>query len=187
MLFRSDLKNVFNVRSKSKEIYNVVFETLDEKEFPVLITQSEFMRRMKDMSQMGGGMNFYGELPDSYNLVVNPNHNLVVKISDDLKADSGAKLAENDTERKRIKEEIAFLENEHKNKKPEELSQPEKDDLEKMKKELGDVENKRKEMLETWGKDNKVVKQLIDLALLSNNMLRGEELSTFVKRSVELL
>ena len=61
------------------------------------------MRRMKDMSQMGGGMNFYGELPDSYNLVVNPNHHLVVKISEDLKAESGAKLAENDAERKRIK------------------------------------------------------------------------------------
>ena len=184
---KEDLKSVFNVRSKSKEIYNVVFETLDENEFPVLITQSEFMRRMKDMSQMGGGMNFYGELPDSYNLVVNPNHNLVIKISDDLKAGAGAKLAENDTGRKRIKEEIAFLENEQKNKKPEEISQPEKDDLEKMKKELGDVENTRKEILESWGKDNKVVKQLIDLALLANNKLRGEELSTFVKRSIELL
>ena len=76
---KDDLKSVFNVRVKSKEIYNVVFETLDENEAPVIITQSEFMRRMKDMSQMGGGMNFYGELPDSYNLVVNPNHQIVIK------------------------------------------------------------------------------------------------------------
>ena len=81
---KEDLKSVFNVKVKSKEIYNVVFETLDENEAPVIITQSEFMRRMKDMSQMGGGMNFYGELPDSYNLVVNPNHPLVVKITEDL-------------------------------------------------------------------------------------------------------
>ncbi len=81
---QDDLKSVFNVRVKSKEIYNVVFETLDENEAPVIITQSEFMRRMKEMSQMGGGMNFYGELPDSYNLVVNPNHQLIIKISEDL-------------------------------------------------------------------------------------------------------
>ena len=71
---KNDLRSVFNVKTKSKEIYNVVVETLDENEAPVIITQSEFMRRMKDMSQMGGGMNFYGDLPDSYNLVVNPNH-----------------------------------------------------------------------------------------------------------------
>jgi len=142
---------------------------------------------MKDMSAMGGGMNFYGEMPDSFNLVVNPNHHLVIKISDDLNAESGAKLGENDAERKKKKEEIAFLENEHKKKKAEEISQPEKDDLERMKKELGDIEKTRKEMLEAWGRDNKIVKQLIDLALLANNMLRGEELSTFVKRSVDLL
>ena len=74
----NDLKSVFNVKENSKELYNVVFETLDENDAPVLITQSEFMRRMKDMSQLGGGMNFYGELPDSYNLVINPNHSLVL-------------------------------------------------------------------------------------------------------------
>jgi molecular chaperone HtpG len=184
---KEDLKSVFNLRGKSKEIYNAVFETLDENEAPVIITQSEFMRRMKDMSQLGGGMNFYGELPDSYNLVVNPNHNLVIKISDDLKKESGAKLEKNGVEKKRVKEEIDFMEKEHKKKKPEEISQLEKDDLEKLRKELSDVENARKDILEAYGANNKLVKQLIDLALLANNMLRGEELSTFVKRSVELL
>jgi len=184
---KDDLKSVFNVKVKTKEIYNVVFETLDENEAPVIITQSEFMRRMKDMSQMGGGMNFYGELPDSYNLVVNPNHQIVNKISEDLQIQEGTKLAENNTEKKRIKEEIAFTEQEHKKKKTEEISQVEKDDLEKLRKELSDVENVRKDILESYGAGNKVVKQLIDLALLANNMLRGEELSTFVKRSVELL
>ncbi len=184
---KDDLKSVFNVKVKSKEIYNVVFETLDENEAPVLITQSEFMRRMKDMSQIGGGMNFYGELPDSYNLVVNPNHKLVLKIYDDLKAEKGDKLNENNTQRKRVKEEIDFMEKEHKKKKAEEVSQLEKDDLEKLRKELGDIEKDRKDMLEAWGSGKKVVKQIIDLALLANNMLKGEELSTFVKRSVELL
>lgn len=184
---KDDLKSVFNVRVKSKEIYNVVFETLDENEAPVIITQSEFMRRMKEMSQMGGGMNFYGELPDSYNLVVNPNHQLVVKISEDLQTEAGAKLTENNMERKRLKEEIDFMEKENKKKKADEISQLEKDDLEKLRKDLSVVENARKEVLESYGTANKVVKQLIDLAFLANNMLRGEELSVFVKRSVELL
>ena len=184
---KDELKSVFNIRVKSKEIYNVVFETLDENEAPVIITQSEFMRRMKDMSQIGGGMNFYGELPDSYNLVVNPNHPIVNKISEDLQSQEGTRLAENNKERKRIKEEISFTEQEHKKKKADEISQLEKDDLEKLRKELSDVENARKDILETYGGSNKIVKQLIDLALLANNMLRGEELSTFVKRSVDLL
>jgi molecular chaperone HtpG len=184
---QEDLKSVFNVRVKSKEVYNVVFETLDEKEAPVIITQSEFMRRMKEMSQMGGGMNFYGELPDSFNLVVNPNHQLVIKISDDLYREAGEKLKENNQERNRLKEEIAFMEQEHKKKKDAEVSQLEKDDLEKLRKDLSEAENARKSTLEEYGSSNNIVKQLIDLALLANNMLRGEELSTFVKRSVELL
>ena len=182
-----DLKSVFNVRGKTKEIYNVVFETLDENEAPVIITQSEFMRRMKDMSAMGGGMNFYGELPDSYNLVVNPNHKLVNQISEDLQAHEGPKLTENKNEWTRIKEEIDFMEQDHKKKKADEISQLEKDDLEKLQKELTTVENARKDILESYGTANKVVKHLIDLALLANNMLRGEELSTFVNRSIDLL
>jgi molecular chaperone HtpG len=184
---KEDLKSVFTVQGKSKDIFNVVFETLDENEAPVTITQSEFMRRMKDMSAIGGGMNFYGELPDSYNLVINPNHSLIIKINDDLKSADGDKLSANDTERKRVKEEIAFMEGDQKKKKADEVSQVVKDDLEKLKKELGDLENARKEVLEAYGSENKIVKQLIDIAMLANNMLKGEELSTFVKRSVELL
>jgi molecular chaperone HtpG len=184
---KQDLRSVFNVKVKTKEIYNVVFEALDENEAPVIITQSEFMRRMKDMSQLGGGMNFYGELPDSYNLVVNPNHQLVIKISEDLQTAEGTKLADNNKERTRLKEEIDFMEKEHKKRKEEEITQVEKDDLEKLRKELSDIENARKDILENYGAGNKMVKQLVDLALLANNMLRGEDLSTFVKRSVELL
>jgi molecular chaperone HtpG len=184
---QEDLKSVFNVRAKSKEIYNAVPETLDENDAPVIITQSEFMRRMKEMSQLGGGMNFYGELPDSFNLVVNVNHPLIMKISEELEAQEGTKLQENNAERERLNEEISFMEKEHSKKKSEEVSQFEKDDLEKLRKELETLESVRKDVLETYGSNNKVVKQLIDLALLANNMLRGEDLSTFVKRSVELL
>lgn len=184
---KDDLKSVFNVPVKAKEVYNVVFETLDETDAPVIITQSEFMRRMKEMAQMGGGMNFYGELPDSYNLVVNPNHPLIVKISDELQKETAEKLSASTSEKKRIKEEIVFMEEDQKKKKPEEVSQVEKDDLEKLHKELTEIENSRKNVLESYGSSNQVVKQLIDLALLANNMLRGEELSKFVKRSVDLL
>ena len=184
---KDELKSVFNLRTKSKEVFNVVFENLDEKDAPVVITQSEFMRRMKEMAQMGGGMNFYGELPDSYNIVVNPNHSLVIKIAEDLKAEAGQKLDVNNVEIKKLKEQVDFIENDHKKKKDDEISQVEKDDLEKIRKELSNVQNARKDILEAYGTSNKMVKQMIDLALLANNMLRGEELSAFVKRSVELL
>lgn len=184
---QEDIKSVFNIKLTTKEIYNVVPETLDENDSPVIITQSEFMRRMKEMSQLGGGMNFYGELPDSYNLVVNLNHPLVIKIANELEKKEGSKLKENNSQREKLKEEISFMEKEHGKKKADEISQFEKDDLEKLKKEFETLDSARKETLEAYGSSNKVVKQMIDLALLANNMLRGEDLSTFVKRSVELL
>lgn len=184
---QDDLKGVFSVKVKTNDLFNVNVESLDENDAPVIITQSEFMRRMKEMSAMGGGMNFYGEMPDSYNVVLNANHPLIVKTSNDLKEKEGSKLAENNAERKRLKEEIEFLEKEHSKKKADEISQFEKDDLEKKRKELDAIEESRKSVLEAYGSGNKTVKQLLDLALLANNMLRGEELNTFVKRSVELL
>ena len=184
---QEDLKSVFSIKVKSKEMYNVVMESMDETDTPVIITQSEFMRRMKEMSQTGGGMNFYGELPDSYNLVVNPNHNLIISISDELQNEKSSELAASNAEINKIKEEIDFIEKEHKKMKEDEISQLEKDDLDKLRSELGVAESSRKDILEAYGTGNKKVKQLIDLALLSNNLLKGEDLSTFVKRSVELL
>ena len=184
---QEDLKSVFSIKVKSKEMYNVVMESMDETDTPVIITQSEFMRRMKEMSQTGGGMNFYGELPDSYNLVVNPNHNLILSISEELQNEKSSELAASNAEINKIKEEIDFIEKEHKKRKEDEISQVEKDDLDKMRSELSVAESSRKDILEAYGSGNKKVKQLIDLALLSNNLLKGEDLSTFVKRSVELL
>jgi molecular chaperone HtpG len=184
---QDDLRGIFNVKKNTRDMFFTTVESLDEHESPVIITQSEYMRRMKEMSAMGGGMNFYGEMPDSFNLVLNANHPLITKISADLNEKEGDKLKPNAEERKRLKEEIEFMEKEHNKKKSEEVSQFEKDDLEKLRKELDKVEESRKTILEAYGNENKAVKQLIDLALLSNNMLRGEELSTFVRRSVELL
>lgn len=184
---QDDLKKIFNVKTADKDMFNVTVEALDDNDAPVIITRSEFMRRMKEMSAMGGGMNFYGEMPDSYNVVLNGNHPLILKVSEDIKTKEGAKLEENGSARKNLKEEIDFIEKEHARKKPEEISQFEKDDLENKRKELDSKEDERSAILENYGKENKIVKQLIDLALLANNMLRGEDLSTFVKRSVELL
>ncbi len=184
---QEDLRSVFQGQLKLKDHYIVVFEALDENDAPVIITRSEFMRRMKDMAQFGGGMNFYGDLPDSYNLVVNGRHNLVENLSKDLNESLGIKLKENDTGRTRLNEEIGFMEKEHKKKKEEEISQFEKDDLEKLRKELETINNNRKDLLESYGNENKIVRQLIDIAMLANNMLKGEDLSQFVKRSVELL
>jgi len=184
---QEDVRMVFSGQVKGREHYIVMIEALDANDSPVVITRSEFMRRMKDMSQMGGGMSFYGEMPDSYNLVVNGSHPLVENISSGIYGSMGEKLKENDAERKRVGEEIDFLEKDHKNKKPEEISQAEKDDLDKLRKELETINSGREELLEKYGNENRLVRQVIDLALLANNMLKGEELSKFVERSVELL
>lgn len=183
----ADLKSVFSMKTNSNDIFTVMVENLDENESPVLLTQSEFMRRMKEMSQMGGGMNFYGELPDSYNLIINSNHKLVVQIADKLYCEKGDELEQNSAEHKKLNNEIEFIEKEHSTKKADEITQTEKDDLGKLREELNNVEAQRRNILETFGAQQQTVKQMTDLALLANNMLRGEQLDAFVKRSVEML
>ncbi|HPP92901.1 MAG TPA: molecular chaperone HtpG [Bacteroidales bacterium] len=182
-----DLKAVFKGQIKPDENFVVVFESLDETDAPVLITRSEYLRRMKDMSQVGGVFSFYGDMPDSYSLVLNGNHPLITRISDDVSKMLGEFLKQNSEEKSKLKEQIEFLEKEHKNKKEEEIRQFEKDDLKKMKEELEKKEKERNDKLAEYSSGNKLVRQLIDLALLANNMLKGEDLSRFVKRSVELL
>jgi molecular chaperone HtpG len=139
------------------------------------------------MSQFGGGYSFYGELPDSFNLVVNSNHPLVISMSEELIKEHGDELKKNSAGIEKTKVEIEFMEKEHASKKPEEVSTLEKDDLEKLKKDKSALEEKRKAILSHFGNDHKAVKQLIDLAMLANNMLKGEALSSFVKRSISLL
>ncbi len=182
-----DLKEVFKGQIKPDENFVVVVEPLDEKDAPVIITRSEYMRRMKDMSQLGGGFSFYNEFPDAYSLVLNGNHPIIEKIFQDMNKSLESFLKENSAEIAKLKEEIDFLEKEHKGKKEEEISQVEKDDIKKLKEELEIKEKERSEKLRKYGSEQKLVRQLIDLALLSNNMLKGEDLSTFVKRSIELL
>ncbi|MEN8157828.1 MAG: molecular chaperone HtpG [Bacteroidota bacterium] len=185
---QADLTPVFQAHLPGQEMsYFVSYESLSEEERPVMITQSEFMRRMKDMEQLSGQASMYGNLPDSYNLVVNANHRLVTKIAEGTEKKLGKKLEELRTEKSGLSEEQQLLEKAKEGKKEEEIPQSEKDQMEDVNKKLGELENKRVEMLKKHGKSQKLVKQLIDLALLANNQLKGEELAAFVKRSVDLI
>ncbi len=185
---QADLTPVFQAHLPEKEMsYYVSYESLSESDHPVMITQSEFMRRMKDMQEMSGQASFYGNMPDSYNLVVNSNHPLVGKIVEQTDKKLGKKLEDLRAEKKGLSEEQQLLEKAKEGKKEEEVPQSEKDQMETVNKKLAELEDKRVEMLKNHGKSQKLVKQLIDLALLANNQLKGEDLAAFVKRSVELI
>jgi molecular chaperone HtpG len=166
----------------------VNFEAMSEEELPITITQSEFMRRMKDMSEMGGGgMNFYGDLPSSFNLVINANHPLVLEINEKAKKATEADLLNIKAEIKQVDSQKEALEKLKEGKKEEEVPQEEKDKLEELYKKTEELEKQKENVLTAFGKDQKLVKQLIDLAMLANGMLKGEPLSQFVKRSIELI
>ncbi len=184
---QQELTTVFESQLPGGANFMVSFENLGENEQPVLITQSEWTRRMKEMSELGGGPNFYGEMPDSFSLVVNANHPLVNKVKESKEKSTDKKIADLDEKLKPFEEEKASLEKEKEGKKEEEIPQEQKDKLEEVGKKMTEFEEKKKTVLTEYGRKNKIVKQLIDLALLSNNMLKGEELVKFVKRSVELI
>jgi molecular chaperone HtpG len=185
---KSDLTPVFQAHLPGQGMtYLVTYESLSETDQPVMITQSEFMRRMKDMQEMSGQASMYGNFPDSYNLVVNANHPLVARIMEQTDKKLGKKLEELRAEKKGLSEEQQLLEKAKEGKKEEEVPQSEKDQMEEVNKKLNALEDKRLEMLKKHGKGQKLVKQLIDLALLANNQLKGEELAAFVRRSVELI
>ncbi len=185
---KADLTPVFQAHLPGQEMnYLVSYESLSEEDQPVMITQSEFMRRMKDMQELSGAASMYGNFPDSYNLVVNTNHPLVNKVVEQTEKKLGKKLEEIRTEKRGLSEEQQLLEKAKEGKKEEEVPQSEKDQMEEVTRKLGELDDKRVEMLRKHGKSQKLVKQLIDLALLANNQLRGEELAAFVKRSVDLI
>jgi molecular chaperone HtpG len=164
----------------------VEFEEMGEKAKPMIITQSEFMRRMKDMGSMSG-MSFYGEMPDSYNLVVNVSHPLVKRVLEDEQKALGADLKAIREQKVPLNEEKENLKKEKEGKKDEEVPQATKDRLDEISKQLTDISNTETEKLKAFGKENALAKQLVDLALLANNMLKGEDLNAFVSRSVELI
>ncbi|MCK5730252.1 MAG: molecular chaperone HtpG, partial [Draconibacterium sp.] len=188
---KQELSPVFQaVCPENKEFGFIVdFKDLGEAGLPMVITRSEFMRRMKDMSesQGGGGMNMYGDMPESLNLVVNTTHPLVKKVvaAKDKKL---AKQIENwDAELLAKKGEIAEEEKAKEGKKEEEIPAADKEKLETLNSELAKIEETKRNKLSDFGKKNKLAKQMVDLALLANGMLKGADLDKFVKRSVELI
>jgi len=187
---QADLTPVFNAHTKGrKENLVVAYESLGETNVPVLLTQSEWMRRMKEMSAMGGGggMNFYGELPDSFNLVINTDHALISRLLEEKDAALASETSPLKEQAAKIKKDLDLVSKKVEGKKDEEIATADKDLKADLEKQLTEVESKKDELISNWGKENKVVKQLVDLALLSNNMLKGEELTKFVKRSLELI
>lgn len=186
---QSDLSPVFQSQlPKGKSQFHIVYEAMDENDSPMIITQNEWMRRMKDMSSVGGGgMGFYGELPDSFNIVVNSNHTLIKEILKDKEERVTGKLSGIKDEINNIEADKKQLEKSHESLKYDEIPQAEKDKLNELRDQIKKLNDQKDDILAEYAKGNKLVKQLIDLALLSNNMLKGEDLTRFVKRSVDLI
>ena len=169
--------------------YNISFEAMSPDEAPVVITQNEFMRRMKEMAQTGGGgmSQFYGQMPDNFTIAVNANHPIVIDILADVEKSYGDKLKSITkkidaavAEEKRFDEVV-------KGKKEEELSSEEKSTREELSKKIVTLRDERNQRLREIGGENRLVKQIIDLALLTNGMLKGKNLTDFIQRSISLI
>ena len=185
----ANLSEVF--LSQMPKIEKVQFMTevqsLGENGQPILLTQSEYMRRMKDISRFQQGMAFYQEMPDSYAAVLNADHPLIKKVLEDTEKATADALKPIDSELKGQEARLAALHQSQSGKKPEELTQEEKDDLKNTEQAIADQKKKKNELLAGYAKGNKVIHQLIDLALLQNGMLKGAALNKFLKRSVEMI
>ena len=165
----------------------VDFKDLGEEGAPMVVTRNEWMRRMKDMSQFQQGMSFYGDMPESLNLVVNISHPLVRKVLDEKDQALGETLNSLQEELKNLKKEEGTLEKITKGKKEEEMPVADKERLEEVRKSLSAKEEEKRNKLKEFGRESKLAKQLVDLALLANGLLKGADLDKFVKRSVELI
>ncbi len=186
---RDKLTEVFRSQMPQgqKANYAVDVQALGETTAPVVITQSEYMRRMKEMSKFQPGMSFYSQMPDSFMVVLNSDHKLIKEVLDNTNKSVDEALRPIVSDLKGQEARLAALHQSQANKKPEEISQEEKDDLQKTEKTINDERDKKNKILADYAKNNKIVHQLIDLALLQNGMLKGEALDKFLKRSVELI
>lgn len=185
---QDDLRDVFTAQlPKEGGMYMVNFEALGDSADPVIITRSEFMRRMKEMAAMNPGMGFYGSMGDQFTLVVNTDHKLVKGILEDERKEMAGKLAPIDAEIKENETKQAEIDELNKDKKDEEIPQVDKDRRQEYADKLDNLRKQKQELLAQYGKDNRIVGQLIDLALLANGLLKGEALNRFVKRSVDLI
>ena len=179
--FRSQLPKM------EKTEFYVDVQALGEQTLPVLITQSEYMRRMKEASKFQAGMAFYAQMPDAFNLVLNSNHPLIKQVLEDGKTACATELQPVESELKGLEARLAALHQSQNGKKQEEISQEEKDDVKNTESALEEQRTKKNNIIATYAAGNKVVHQLIDLALLQNGMLKGAALDSFLKRSVDLI
>lgn len=170
-----------------KTEFYVEVQALGENAQPLLITQSEYMRRMKDISRYQQGMAFYAGMPDTYSLVLNCDHPLIKKVLNDEKEKTAGDLKTVMSEMKGLQARLAALRQEQDKKKPDEITQEEKDDMSNTQKALDEQKSKKQQIIADYAKDNDILHQLIDLALLQNGMLKGEALDKFLKRSVNLI
>ena len=170
-----------------KTEFVVDVQALGEEGAPLMITQNEFMRRMKDMSQFQLGMGFYSQFPDSYTLVLNTDHSLIKDVLKSTQEATANDLKPVLSEIKGQEARLQVLQQQQDKKKPEEVTSEEKADLEATRKAIADEQKKRDDIVAAYAKGNNVVHQLIDLALLQNGMLKGAALDSFLKRSIEMI
>mgnify|MGYP002638238979 FL=1 len=170
-----------------KTEFHVEAHALGENNAPIVITQAEYMRRMKDMASIQPGMSFYGEMPDMFNLVLNSDHRLIKQVLSDAETACAEKLIPVESEIAMLTLRRNELQKAQEGKKDEEIPTAEKDELSEVEKKIEAQKTEKENILNGYAAGNKVVHQLIDLALLQNNMLKGEALTNFVKRSVEMI
>ena len=170
-----------------KTEFNVMTQALGENSAPVMITQSEYMRRMKEMANIQAGMSFYGEMPDMFNLVLNSDHKLIKQVLSEEEIACAADIVPLQLSIDDATKQRDALQKKQEGKKEEDIPTSEKDELKDVNKKLDELKIKKEAVFAGYASKNKVVRQLIDLALLQNNMLKGEALNNFVKRSIELI
>lgn len=180
-LFQTQLPKV------EKVDFNVEAHPMNATSAPITITQSEYMRRMKDMSRLQPGMSFYGEMPDMYSIVLNTNHSLIKDVLAVSEADLNSELAPIDAEIRGLKARKDAINHSNKDKKYDEISKESKDDLSKCEEDIRLQMEKKNAIIDSYAKNQNKVHQLIDLALLQNGMLKGESLAKFVERSLSMI
>ena len=180
-VFRSQLP------SMNKVEFHVEAQAMGENGTPIMITQSEYMRRMKEMSHIQAGMSFYGEMPDMFNVVLNSDHKLVKQVLEDANTACADELLPIETSIATLNFEQSELQKKQSGMKYDEIPQADKDALNEVEKKIADEKSKKDAVLGKYAGGNKVIRQLVDLALLQNNMLKGEALNNFVKRSIEMI
>ncbi len=180
-IFRSQLPQINKVE------FNVESQALGETASPIYITQSEYMRRMKEMANIQAGMSFYGEMSDMFTFVVNVDHRLVKVVLKDFEEKCNADLASINEAIKEFENHHVELKKDQEGKKDEDISVAEKDEVSNVEKNIAYQKSKKEAILGEYAAKNKMVRQLVDLALLQNNMLKGEALNNFIQRSLELI